>query len=144
LVTGLTLSEATCPAPNLFLLTKRNPPSNMIRASNPRITANVTIAPITPATAFEIPPEEDDCDEADVDADAEEEEVVEAQTPVEFPHIWHQVAWSPIANLFISSTNVGHEITVSDWPNSGYAVRGFSDAVPLEKRKRIEISSADG
>lgn len=100
------------------------------------------MAPITPATAFETPPEDDptvDCAEGDpVDV------AVAAQTPVEFPQALHQDVWSPIANLFISVTKVFHGITVSCWPNRGYAVRGFCDAVPLEKRKRTEISEEEG
>jgi len=35
---------------SLFLLTNRRPPRIMIRSSMPKITASVTIAPITPAT----------------------------------------------------------------------------------------------
>ena len=60
----------------------------MISASTPKITASVTIAPMTPATAREIPPE----DEADgvaageeLEPDEEEGEE-EAQMPVLFPH----------------------------------------------------------
>jgi hypothetical protein len=49
-----------------------------------------------------------------------------------------------MANSFIWSTNVFHGMTVSDCPKSGYAVRGFADAEPLEKRKRTEISSLLG
>ena len=61
----------------------------MINASNPRMTASVTIAPITPATAFDIPL-------LDEVAEGEEEEVLEfepepdvtlaAQAPVLLPH----------------------------------------------------------
>jgi hypothetical protein len=36
---------------SLFLLTNRRPPRIMIRSSMPKITASVTIAPITPATS---------------------------------------------------------------------------------------------
>lgn len=70
-----------------------------MRASTPRMTAKVTIAPITPATAFEMPPDEEEVAVAD-----EEEEVaveVEAQIPLVFPQAVHQSTWSPIANLFI-------------------------------------------
>lgn len=44
------------PPANLFLLTSLKPATSMIRISAPRMTASVTIAPMTPATAFEIPP----------------------------------------------------------------------------------------
>jgi hypothetical protein len=115
----------------------------MISASKPRITASVTTAPMTPATAFEIPPDEDEDAVAEVELPVEVD-VVEAQIPVEFPHLLHQVAWSPMANWFIWFTNVFHGRTVSDCPKSGYAVKGFADAVPLEKRKRTEISSLVG
>lgn len=64
----------------------------MISASAPRITASVTIAPMTPATAFEIPPEEDEDEVAEVEVPVEVEVEVEAQTPVEFPHFVHQSA----------------------------------------------------
>jgi len=48
------------------------------------------MAPMTPATAFEIPP---DPDEGVAVAEAPDEvELVEAQIPVLLPHFWHQVA----------------------------------------------------
>ena len=60
------------------------------------MTAKVTIAPITPATAFEIPPdpeeEEEEVEEAEEEDDDEEAVVLEAQTPVVFPHAEHQLA----------------------------------------------------
>ena len=40
---------------NLLLLTNLNPAIAMTSSSNPSTTANVTIAPMTPATALEIP-----------------------------------------------------------------------------------------
>ena len=40
----------------LFLLTSLNPATNIINPSTPKITARVTIAPMTPATAFDTPP----------------------------------------------------------------------------------------
>lgn len=40
---------------NLFLLTNLSPPSSMAIAAAPRITASVTIAPMTPPTAAEMP-----------------------------------------------------------------------------------------
>lgn len=101
------------------------------------------MAPMTPATAFEIPPE-DEAAVGDPEGPVEVDVDVVAQTPVEFPQALHQDAWSPIANLFISVTKVFHGITVSFWPNNGYAVSGFWAAVPLEKRKRTEISSLEG
>jgi hypothetical protein len=63
----------------------------MINASKPRTTPRVTIAPMTPATALEIPPEEESetvedvaaLDELDVVAPAAEQE-----DPV-LPHCWH-------------------------------------------------------
>ena len=72
------------------MFTTLRPASNKIRASAPRITASVTIAPVTPATAFEIPP--DDFDEVVEPEVPVEVDVVEAQTPVEFPHFVHQSA----------------------------------------------------
>ena len=101
------------------------------------------MAPMTPATAFDTPPEDEPAVDDPVDP-LEPDRVVAAQMPVELPHALHQDAWSPIANLFISVTKLLHGITVSFWPNSGYAVRGFWAAVPLEKRKRTEMSSLEG
>jgi hypothetical protein len=43
------LGDAVPVPESLFLLTSRRPPRIMIRSSMPRITASVTIAPITPA-----------------------------------------------------------------------------------------------
>jgi hypothetical protein len=107
------------------------------------MTARVTMAPMTPATAFDMPPEDDPA-VGDPEVPVEPDVEAAAQTPVELPQALHQEAWSPIANLFISVTKVFHGITVSFWPNSGYAVRGFWAAVPLAKRKRTEISLLEG
>lgn len=101
------------------------------------MTASVTIAPITPATAFDIPPPDDELAVADGEVELEVE--VDAQIPVVFPQAVHQSAWSAIANLFISSTNVFQGRTTSLWLNNGYAVKGFSAAVPLANRNRTEI-----
>ena len=43
------------PLPDRLLRTSRRPATSMINASAPRITARVTIAPMTPPTAVEIP-----------------------------------------------------------------------------------------
>lgn len=70
------------------------------------------MAPMTPATAFDIPPEDDEAvadPEGEVELDVEEA----AQIPVELPQALHQDAWSPIANLFISVTKSFHGRTVS-------------------------------
>lgn len=72
----MTTPELTLPEfpASLFLLTSRKPPRRTIAPSISRMTASVTIAPMTPATAFEIPPElelfEELLEEAD-DPDAE-------------------------------------------------------------------------
>jgi hypothetical protein len=56
---GLTFSPSTAALEAIrFLLTTLNPPIKKINASMPNMTASVTIAPITPATAVEMP--EDD------------------------------------------------------------------------------------
>lgn len=98
------------------------------------------MAPITPATTFEMPPEDE--------VDAEVPDVVEVEAEehalLEVPQALHQAVSSPIANLSISVTKVFHGITVSCWPNNGYAVRGLADVVPLAKRKRTDISSLEG
>lgn len=47
---------------------------------------------MTPATAFEIPPDEDEDVVAEVQFPVDVDVVVEAQIPVEFPHLLHQVA----------------------------------------------------
>lgn len=75
------------------------------------------MAPMTPATALEIPPPDDD--EAVLDGEVDVDVEVEAQIPVVFPQAEHQSAWSPMANLFISSTKVFHGRTTSLWLNNG-------------------------
>lgn len=40
-----------------FLLTSLIPPTNMTNTARPRTTARVTIAPMTPATALDTPPD---------------------------------------------------------------------------------------
>src|SRR4051812_3657228 len=103
-----TLSAVTFAAAIPFLLTSLHPVTSMTKTSAPKITANVTMAPMTPATGFEMPSEDDD--EA-VDPEAPDGVVdAEAQLPVVTPQALHQDAWSPIANLFISVTNVFHGI----------------------------------
>lgn len=109
----------TAPPPNLFLLTTLNPAPNKTNASTPKITANVTIAPITPATALDIPPLFSAEPESEPEEEEEEEAVVSAQAPVELPHAAHQSTWSPMANLFISSTNVVYGKVISVWLKSG-------------------------
>lgn len=71
-----------------------SPPIKRINASRPRITANVTIAPMTPATAFEIPPDPDLDEEDGVAVEALPEAVADegAQIPVVFPQAAHQSA----------------------------------------------------
>jgi hypothetical protein len=123
------------------LLTSLQPVTSKTKPSIPKITARATMAPITPATALEMPPE-DEVDDAEVPDGAELE--VEEHPVLELPQALHQDVSSPIANLFISVTKVFHGITVSCWPNNGYAVRGLADVVPLAKRKRTDISSLEG
>ena len=77
------------------------------------------MAPITPATALEMPPPEEE-DEGEGVEDAEEVEVEDgAQMPVVLPQAEHQSAWFPIAILFIWSANVVHGRTSSVWLNKG-------------------------
>ena len=102
------------------------PPTNMAKTAKPKMTASVTIAPMTPATALDTPPPPDD------DLVAEAGEAATAQTPVEFPHARHQDTWSLTANLFMLSTNVVHGKVVSFWPKSGKTVGSLlADVVPL-------------
>lgn len=75
------------------------------------------MAPMTPATALEIPPELELAD--GVAPEDEEVEAALAQTPVELPHAAHQLAWSPMANSLILLEKVGHERRVSCCPNRG-------------------------
>jgi len=76
---------------------------SMINSSIPRMTANVTMAPITPATAFEIPPPLEEVLDEDPDEDPEDPLPLElplpedasklgAQTPVLLPQALHQSA----------------------------------------------------
>ena len=53
---GVTAAPVSAPPPTLFFRTNLNPATSIIKPSTPNITANVTIAPITPATALLIPP----------------------------------------------------------------------------------------
>ena len=55
------------------------------------MTASVTMAPMTPATAFEMPPDDEVDEVGEVELPVEVD-VVDAQTPVEFPHCEHQSA----------------------------------------------------
>lgn len=79
------------PPASLFLLTTLMPPINRIKASTPRMTARVTIAPMTPATALEMPPPDDE-EEAVTDGEEEVEVELEAQIPVVLPQAEHQSA----------------------------------------------------
>ena len=72
--------------PTALLPTNRNPPTSMIKASTPKITASVTMAPMTPATARDIPPADEPEGEFAAGDPEEEEEDEVAQTPVLFPH----------------------------------------------------------
>lgn len=108
------------------------------------MTASVTIAPITPATAVEMP--EDDEVSLEVEPELEFELELEdepllayaAHAPVVLPHAEHQDAGSPMAILLIWSANVFQGRTVWFRPKSGYAVKPCSAAEPLENMKRTE------
>jgi len=139
------------PPANLFLCTSLKPPASMIRISAPRMTASVTIAPMTPATAFEIPPPLE-CElevvpeeELAGPLDPDPESALGAQTPVLFPQRLHHCPWLPTANWFIPVTKSFHGRTVSLWPKRGYAVGSeILLVVPLWNKKRTLISSAEG
>jgi len=109
-----------CP-PRVFLLTSLNPPTNMINASNPRITAKVTTAPITPPTAVEIPwlLPEFELEEEDPDELLELELAYAAQVPVTFPQVLHHSSVVLIANWLVLEANVVHGMDVSKPPKSG-------------------------
>lgn len=70
-----------------FLLTSLRPPTNMTNTSRPKTTARVTMAPMTPATALDTPPDPEDEGVAVVAAGA-----LPAHVPVVFPHAWHQAS----------------------------------------------------
>ena len=81
------------PPANLFLLTSLKPATSMIRISAPRMTASVTIAPITPATAFEILlPLVVLGDEPEELVGPLDPSTLGAQTPVLFPQRLHHCA----------------------------------------------------
>lgn len=86
------------PPANLFLLTSLKPATSMIKISAPRMTPSVTIAPMTPATAFEIPPPLEFEQEVVPDGELEElagpldPSALGAQTPVLFPQRLHHCA----------------------------------------------------
>lgn len=101
-----------------FLCTSLNPPTSIISASSPKITANVTTAPMTPDTVLEIPelfPE--------WDAEPEPVELVPraeaAQVPVVFPHLTHHSSVVLTAKEFIFETNVSQGRVGSEPPKSG-------------------------
>ena len=105
---------------DLLLLTTRSPATNKINASKPKITASVTIAPMTPATALDTPPPPLDgvgvaegADPLPSVADAG------AHTPVEFPHAWHHCAWFETANLLIPAAKSLNDSATLLCPNSG-------------------------
>ena len=85
------------PPDTRFLRTSLRPATSIIRASAPRMTARVTMAPMTPPTAVEMPLPFPlplfslDEDEEEPAAD-DEEEVPDAgaHTPVELPQALHQ------------------------------------------------------
>ena len=115
----------------------------MTSASIPKITASVTIAPMTPATGLLIRP-----DDGGIDALVDEPEVEEAelaQIPVLFPHAAHHCCCDPIANLFIPSAKVFHGSEDCCCPKSEYAVGSLPlEVVPLWNKKRTWTSSAVG
>lgn len=123
------------------MLTTRKPPNNKTSVANPRRTARLTIAPMTPAAALLIPPLPDPAaDELEESVEVE----VAAHAPVVSPQAEHQDALSPIANLFMLLTNVFHGREVADWPTSGYSVNGLYAAEPLVNKNLTEIWSVDG
>ena len=99
------------------------------------MTANVTIAPMTPATALEIP---ELCDELSLLIDEVEGASPESfraaleQTPVLLPHAWHHSVCDLMLNLFMLETKSDHGSGLTFWPNRGYSM-GVLDGlvVPL-------------
>lgn len=113
-----------------FLLTSLRPPTNMTNTARPRTTARVTMAPMTPATALDTPPDPE-LDEAVGEA-VVAGGALAAHTPVLLPHALHQASWPLMANLFIPSANACHERAISFWPKSGNGVGSLlSEVVPL-------------
>ena len=86
ILSSVTVAGALVSRPALRRFAMRNPPIKKKRASRPRITARVTMAPMTPATARDISPELSVLDELD-DPELEEEEVEDAHSPSVLPHI---------------------------------------------------------
>lgn len=78
----------------------------------PKITARVTIAPMTPATGFVIPSDVDAPEDEPLSGELVVEEAELAQMPVLFPQALHHCCWDPMANLFVPSTKVfqGREV----------------------------------
>lgn len=102
-----------------FLLTNLKPATNSNKASAPRMTARVTMAPITPATGLLTPPPPLPLLPLDEDAGAELVEEVLAHTPVLLPQAAHQSCWLPMANLFIPVTKSVQGMVVFCCPKSG-------------------------
>ena len=91
----------------------------MINASRPRITPRVTIAPITPATALEIPPEDESVEEVAVlDGLGVVASAAEQDEPV-LPHIWHHWLWLVTANFCDDETKSDHDKSWLGWLKRG-------------------------
>ena len=118
---------------------------SMINSSTPRITAKVTMAPITPATARDIPPRRPlellEPELELLDEPAPPAKLAAEHTPVLLPQAWHQSAWLPMAKLFMPLTKSFHGRGERPEPKSGYSVGvEMLLVVPLWKRKRTLMS----
>ena len=105
------------PAASRFLLTSLNPPSSMNAASEPRTTASVTKAPITPPITGDIP--------WPLLVLVDTPLLYVAQTPVETPHFVHHCSVVLMANLLMLVWKSFHEMAFELPPKSGYSVKSL-------------------
>lgn len=109
---------ADVPAPAVPFFTTRNPakaPTIPIRSTRP----NMLTTPIPPAIPGVID-RELQLEESESEPGSDDDGVVEAQSPVEFPQALHHEGVSATAKLVIPAAKSLHEIVVSDWPKRGY------------------------
>lgn len=94
-------------------LTRRRPPSRMMRASTPRMTPRVTRAPMTPATGLVMLLLSEDL------ADEALAVELEAQVPSVLPQVVHQSEVLATANLLMPVLKSFQLMVVWLWPNRG-------------------------
>jgi len=99
-----------------FLLTSLSPARSMINNSRPKMTPSVTMAPITPATARDMPPPEELVLELEPDEEEDPRPLLVlvlpnwsgAHVPVLLPQALHQASWPLMLKLPMPLTKSDH------------------------------------